>query len=781
MAVLPRWPTHPGTILSGLRALPKHGSADEPLAPSCSAVGFLGGDNVSAATLNTAKLLLEPGSVAELRILKTKKRTVSGYFDDFDKLASAAGEWDCKAPGVYVTLNPVNPDLLARSVNHLAEWAENTTGDTDIVRRRWLPIDCDPTRPTGISSTEEEHDAALARAKEIGGWLRKQGWPNPVWADSGNGGHLLYRVDLPNDSDSTDLTKRCLEALDLRFSDDTVTVDVTNYNPARIWKLYGTTAAKGDSTEERPHRVSQVLFTPPQPKTVDVALLEALAATLPVKDPQARQHGEFELEPFIAANLSVARTGPWQGGTKWVLETCPWNPEHTDNSAYIVQFANGAIAAGCHHNGCAGNDWPALRSLYEPEYERRRDQRRDAPEPVPENEDTPATPVLVRLSDVTPRQVQWLWPGRIPLGKISIIAGDPGLMKSMLSLDMAARVSRGLPWPDGGNAPLGDVLLLTAEDDLDDTVRPRLDTLGADVNRITALTMIWTPEGERAFNLHEHLPMLEQALTPETRLVIIDPVLAFTGGTDTHVSAQVRGVLAPLAKLAQQTQVSVTGIIHLNKKIAGNAFQRILASIDFSAAPRSVLLVGEDGDDPTLRHFAVVKNNLAAPAETLTYRWTDGFTWTGKSDLTAHQLLAAPADGEGRTALIEAKEILEDLLSCGPMPPTEIRKAAAAAGVKEATLRGAKDALGVRSVRIGFGPGGQWMWELPAHRRGGNTDPTYGGSDREYPQPAPPMESPDDGPDSCLTCGAEATYYAPNGKPFCDEHRLNRSWDTETS
>ena len=408
--------------------------------------------------------------------------------------------------------------------------------------------------------------------------------------------------------------------------------------------------------------------------------------------------------------------------------------------------------------------------------------------PPPTEEDTPQNyPVLVRLSDVTPRQVKWLWAGRIPLGKISIIAGDPGLMKSMLSLDIAARVSQGLSWPDGGTAPTGDVVLLTAEDDLDDTVRPRLDLLGADVKRITALTMIWTPEGEKAFNLREHLPMLEKAITPETKLVIIDPVLAFTGGTDTHVSAQVRGVLAPLAKLAQETRVSILGIIHLNKKLAGNAFQRILASIDFSAAPRSVLLVGEDADDPALRHFAVVKNNLSAPAETLTYHWSDGgFTWVGKSDLTAHQLLAPPADGEGRTALIEAKEILEDLLSGGPKSPTEIRKAAAAAGVKEATLRAAKDALGVRSVKFGFGDDGEWKWELPTLRRGGNTDPTLDGSDTNHQEPSPALgEEPrlskdpdDDDSDSCLTCGAVATYYAPNGKPFCDEHRLDRSWET---
>ena len=188
-------------------------------------------------TLDAARLMLEPGSVAELRTPNTNKGTVSGYFDDFDKLAAGAAEWDGKAPGVYVTLNPVNPDLLARAVNRLTGYARFTTSDTDIVRRRWLPIDCDPVRSAGISSTEEEHDAAIARTREIGQWLGKQGWQRPVWADSGNGGHLLYRIDLPNDQDSTLLVQRCLEALDLRFSDAVVTVDTGNHNAARIWKL----------------------------------------------------------------------------------------------------------------------------------------------------------------------------------------------------------------------------------------------------------------------------------------------------------------------------------------------------------------------------------------------------------------------------------------------------------------------------------------------------------------------------------------------------------------
>ena len=333
----------------------------------------------STATLDATKLLLAAGCVHELRILNTSKKTVSGYFDDFDKLAAEAAAWDGQAPAIYVTLNPVNPDLLARSRNHLTKWARLTTSDIDIVRRRWLPIDCDPVRPTGISSTNAEHEEAIARVKTISSWLQRQGWPLPVLADSGNGGHLLYRIDLPNDRDSMVLVQRCLEALDLLFSDEAVKVDVTNYNAARIFKLYGTKAAKGDSTEERPHRVSSVLYEPPDLEQVDVALMRKLTETLPQLVTTGRTFSgkDFDLAAWIQANnLNVVRTGPWKdGGTKWILNPCHWDSEHIDGSSYIVQFASGAIAAGCHHNGCAGKDWKELRDLMEPRAGRDHERR----------------------------------------------------------------------------------------------------------------------------------------------------------------------------------------------------------------------------------------------------------------------------------------------------------------------------------------------------------------------------------------------------------------------
>jgi P4 family phage/plasmid primase-like protien len=320
---------------------------------------------------------VEPGQVVELRVLGTPKSgTVSGYFDDMNKLAQAAAAWSGRAPGVYFTPNPVNPALLARASNRVVERAKSTTSDQDITRLRWLLVDFDPKRPAGISSTDAEHDAAIARAKRCRDWLSSMGWPSPVLGDSGNGAHLPYLIDLPNDQESVELLKRCLHALDFHFSDDVVVVDQTTFNPARIWKLYGTLTCKGDSTSDRPHRLSRLLEIPERFVKVPVDLLTALAEMGPGDKPEQtpRQigsgfHGEFDLERWIGEHgLQVESTGPWkEGGRKWVLNPCPWNPDHTNRSAFIVRWPGGKIGAGCHHNGCADKNWHSLRDLYEPD------------------------------------------------------------------------------------------------------------------------------------------------------------------------------------------------------------------------------------------------------------------------------------------------------------------------------------------------------------------------------------------------------------------------------
>jgi len=220
-------------------------------------------DEAKKKIQNSINQFFTEGDVWELRIPKAGKAgTVSGYFNDPEAFTKAAVHYSGKAPGVYFTLNPVRPDLLARAQNRVVERAAHTTGDVDILCRRWLPIDIDPVRPAGISSTAEEHELALERARTIREQLRQRGWPEPILASSGNGAHLLYRVDLSNDSHSQELVKKVLEALDFHFSDDRVLIDTGVHNAARIWKAYGTLSCKGENTTERPHRPARILGGP---------------------------------------------------------------------------------------------------------------------------------------------------------------------------------------------------------------------------------------------------------------------------------------------------------------------------------------------------------------------------------------------------------------------------------------------------------------------------------------------------------------------------------------
>lgn len=236
------------------------------------------------------RTLIAPSETFEIRIIKPLNGygTHSGYFDNIETAAKVAVSWSGKCSAVYMTLNPVKPDLLARAANRIKKLdkQDRTTTDADITARRWFPLDFDPVRPSGISSTDAEHAAAIAKAREARDWLAAQGWPAPILADSGNGAHLLYRIDLPNDEASKVLVERAIKALAHKLDDRTghptpVCVDQSVFNAARIWKVYGTLAAKGDSTQDRPHRMAQTIEAPDEPATVSLAQLQALAWLAP--------------------------------------------------------------------------------------------------------------------------------------------------------------------------------------------------------------------------------------------------------------------------------------------------------------------------------------------------------------------------------------------------------------------------------------------------------------------------------------------------------------------
>lgn len=336
-------------------------------------------------------VLFEQGDVRELRVPNLRNGTISGYFNELDSLAAIAARYDGKAPGIYVTLNPVKPELLARAANKVRiVKGEALTSDKDILKRRWLPLDFDPVRSAGISSSNGEHEAALVRAKEAQNFLREQGWPEGILADPGNGGHSLYKIDLPNDEEARILIERCLKALAFLFSDEVVALDVKVGNASRIWKVYGTLACKGDNIPDRPHRISALLSVPEKVETVSKEFLTKLAAMLPEEHLQQTStkvasslqkqisppsSSPLDIDAWIQdKGLLISKTKPWNGGMVYELEECPWDQNHR-RTARILQLASGALQAGCFHNSCADKNWHSLRDLLEPGWRDRLDKR----------------------------------------------------------------------------------------------------------------------------------------------------------------------------------------------------------------------------------------------------------------------------------------------------------------------------------------------------------------------------------------------------------------------
>lgn len=246
--------------------------------------------------IQAAELFLQPGDVVELRALGVPSgngfvRNYSGYFSEPEALAKAADQFDKQQPQYCsVTINPVNPALLARAANKMKalKKGDPTTSDDDIIGRRWLPIDLDPVRPAGISSTEEEKQAAVDLSFQIMSDMAAD-WGEPVSADSGNGIHLLYPVDLPNDEEALELVTNTLRALAAKYNNPAVKIDPAMSNASRVLKLYGTTARKGDDLPDRPHRRSGIISTPEELAPIPFNALAEVAATAPPKPQRERR------------------------------------------------------------------------------------------------------------------------------------------------------------------------------------------------------------------------------------------------------------------------------------------------------------------------------------------------------------------------------------------------------------------------------------------------------------------------------------------------------------
>ena len=351
-----------------------------------------GGVNALNDAISALNFLHDLGDVFEICIIQPKKfesplwegrangkgRIVSGWFNDPEaaaKLAVKISE-NITAEGIYTTLNPCKPAIHARAKNRLKASVDRTA-DNHIKRLKNLliDVDADPGGVTGVSSTNTDHEAALEMAQAIQADLLREGWPEPMPADSGNGAHLNYALDLPNTPENVTLIKEVLLALNLRYqgplSQRNLGIDTSVFNPARLTKLYGTWVRKGDDTDTQPHRLAKILSLPEVRRPVPLELLKKLAATVPSREPPQDKNAEagtrrLDLDAYLPHyGIEVVKKKPHAGGVLYCLENCLFDPSHSNNEASIFQAADGMLSYQCFHDSCKkrGHTWAEARAI----------------------------------------------------------------------------------------------------------------------------------------------------------------------------------------------------------------------------------------------------------------------------------------------------------------------------------------------------------------------------------------------------------------------------------
>ena len=312
---------------------------------------------------------------------------------------------------------------------------------------------------------------------------------------------------------------------------------------------------------------------------------------------------------------------------------------------------------------------------------------------------------LIRMSDIQPEEVQWLWYPYIPLGKLTVIQGDPGEGKTTFVLAMIAALTKGEALPEREPLDPVNILYQTAEDGLADTIRPRLDALGADCSRVLVID-----ESKRELSLSDE--RIRQAMEETgAKLLVLDPLQAYLGAeVDMHRANEVRPILKRLGSVAEQMGCAVVLIRHLNKMQGQKSGHRGMGSVDFQAAARSVLLVGRTKEDPQLRIVVPDKSSLAPEGESIAFALDpeQGFQWKGYCAYNAEELLGGSTK-QVQTKTMQAEETLRNLLD-KPAPAEEILRRITAVGISERTLMTAKKNLGVLSEKRGA----QWFWRLPS-------------------------------------------------------------------
>jgi hypothetical protein len=692
--------------------------------------------DIDAAEIRRAMTLFGAHEkLVEIRAVFGERRKARGRFHpgtDLDAFVETARMFSGEgATSIYFTINPVP-----------TEPAKLTT-DNDVLHRQLLFIDVDALTPDAHSnSSEPEHEAAREMALAVREALATEGWPTPILADSGNGWHLYYWIDLPADEPTRELISAFLKRLKTKF-DGGGKIDPAVSNAGRISKLPGTWARKGLDSPDRPHRQARLLWVPEEKELVSPEQIGAFLAATTEKTHKANG----TVPPFSALKPRVNASGSDSAyARKALADECARMAMTSSGGLNTQLFKSGAacgnfvphllseaevfdcLLAAAHTAGCdnPAKDEDTLRRGIHQGMETPRYAPKPAPVSAPPSA-TEANGVLERVTitaiEITPRKVEFLWPGRIPANKLTTFAGVGGLGKTFSLCDIAARLSTGAPWPDDPDsaAPKGRSLIISGEDDADDTLVPRLIGMGADLNRVSFLTI----KALDHFTLQQ-LPLLERALEEmrgECRFLAIDPPTAYLGGIDDHKNAELRQLLTPLKSFAHKHNVAIVFNTHITKSggVKVEAMMRVMGSVAWVNAVRAAHLFARDPDDKDRRLFLCMKMNVAKEKRGLAYRLVGEpgedagrLEWMGEVDTSADD--AINAGGKQSRGVVASRWLIERFRENLEWRSDDLIEAGRQNGVSRNALFEAKDRLCLPKARKTTHTNGDtcWVWWVPA-------------------------------------------------------------------
>jgi hypothetical protein len=341
---------------------------------------------------STLAKILEVGQVFEIRALGVRRKGSHGSmsaFGVFDSILKATGEVDrflkeFDASGVYFTPNPLIPAVLSRRANTFDVGSKSDTmaGDNDVLKRNWLLIDLDPWRPAGVTASDEEVCLAKESARKLFPLLTVHLNAEPLVLESGNGVHMMFRCDLPREDDG--LISRCLMAVDRlheKLGIKGVKVDLVNSNPARIWKLPGSVARKGDElpSQSRFHRQARLLYAPKELQPISRMKLESFAVPAKTEHPRRTEtpsvtpREQTDAREWLGTHgIAISHTKPWHDANAYVLAECPFDSGHRSPDSMLLQFSDGRIVFYCSHNSCRSKGWFDFREMIEPGWREKR-------------------------------------------------------------------------------------------------------------------------------------------------------------------------------------------------------------------------------------------------------------------------------------------------------------------------------------------------------------------------------------------------------------------------